>query len=306
MDKEKKGTLFAVISASTFGTEAIIVKLLYACGVNTITLLIFRYIFAVLFIWFFVVIKKINVLQSRQLLKKLLFLGLFLVPLPTTFLMYSFNYIAAPVGIICLYFYPVFVTIWSALIFKEKITAKKAISLLLALCGLVLVIGIPAGTLNTLGIFFALLAALTNSVVVIINSRIVRNIDPILANAYYMTASVITFTLAGLFMGQLDVGLGAVEVLYLLVLALLSTVIPHFTFLLALKYTDASRVSITSMLEPVVTAILAAFILQEILTGLQVVGGMLVLAGIWLLQKKKITHKDDCYKADNSIKPASE
>ncbi len=286
MDKDRKGTILALISASTFGTEAIIVKILYSFGINTMTLLTFRFTFAIIFLWFFVIYKKESFSIPKNNLKKILFVGIFIFPLTSAFLVYSFNFVPAPVAIMCLYTYPVFVTIWSVFFLQERLTRQKIISLLIALLGLILVIGIPSGRILAVGIVFALLAALINSFVVIFNSKIVRNVEPIVVNVYYLTCSAITYILIGFLSGKLSININLVELIYLIILAVLSTVIPHISLLKALKLTEASKVSITGMIEPVVTTLLAGLILNEFLTGIQIVGGLMILFGVGLLQIK--------------------
>jgi drug/metabolite transporter (DMT)-like permease len=72
--------------------------------------------------------------------------------------------------------------------------------------------------------------------------------------------------------------------LFFIYLATIATVIPFGLFLFSLRYLEASRSSLTSMIEPVVAAIVAWSWLGEILSGIQILGGVAVLLGIVLLQ----------------------
>ncbi|MBN2404348.1 MAG: EamA family transporter [Coriobacteriia bacterium] len=74
-------------------------------------------------------------------------------------------------------------------------------------------------------------------------------------------------------------GLGAVSFV-----ALVSTIIPFGAFLKALQYIEATKASVTSTLEPVVAGIVAWWILGEVLTPLQLLGGALVIGAIMLAQ----------------------
>jgi drug/metabolite transporter (DMT)-like permease len=72
--------------------------------------------------------------------------------------------------------------------------------------------------------------------------------------------------------------------LFFLYLATVATVIPFGLFLFSLRYLEASRSSLTSMVEPVVAAVVAWLWLGERLSEVQILGGTAVLAGVLLLQ----------------------
>ena len=75
--------------------------------------------------------------------------------------------------------------------------------------------------------------------------------------------------------------------LFVLYLASIATVLPFGLYLASLKYLEASRANITSMLEPVVAALLAWWWLGEKMTTWQLIGGGAVLGGVLLLQLEK-------------------
>jgi drug/metabolite transporter (DMT)-like permease len=63
-----------------------------------------------------------------------------------------------------------------------------------------------------------------------------------------------------------------------------ATVLPFAMYLASLRYLEASRVSLTSILEPVVAAAAAWLWLRQALLPLQIAGGFAVLAGVAMLQ----------------------
>ena len=66
-----------------------------------------------------------------------------------------------------------------------------------------------------------------------------------------------------------------------LLLAVFSTILGHSIFSWCLKYFSPAFVSASKLCEPVVAAILAAFLFMEIPTVLQLVGGGLILSGVF-------------------------
>lgn len=79
--------------------------------------------------------------------------------------------------------------------------------------------------------------------------------------------------------------------LFFIYLATVATVLPFGLFLFSLRYLEASRSSLTSMIEPVVAAIVAWSWLGEVLSGVQILGGAAVLLGILLLQAEVLLRR---------------
>lgn len=77
-------------------------------------------------------------------------------------------------------------------------------------------------------------------------------------------------------------GYSQLTYLWMLCLALIPQLIGHSTYNWALRYMPASLVSITTLGEPIGSAILAFFLLGESPTALTLLGGGFILAGIYL------------------------
>ena len=87
--------------------------------------------------------------------------------------------------------------------------------------------------------------------------------------------------------GQHPTGYSPLTYIWMLLLALVPQLIGHSTYNWALRYLPAALVSITTLGEPVGSAILAYFILSEAPTLLTILGGVLILAGIYLASRIK-------------------
>jgi drug/metabolite transporter (DMT)-like permease len=86
--------------------------------------------------------------------------------------------------------------------------------------------------------------------------------------------------------GQHPLGFSALTYLYILLLALAPQLIGHSTYNWALRYLPAALVSITTLGEPIGSAILAYFILRETPPPLTILGGLLILGGIYVSSKR--------------------
>ena len=80
-------------------------------------------------------------------------------------------------------------------------------------------------------------------------------------------------------------GYSSATYLWIVLLALIPQLIGHSTYNWALRYLPAAMVSITTLGEPVGSAILAYFILNESPTVLTIFGGALILGGIYLASR---------------------
>ena len=82
-----------------------------------------------------------------------------------------------------------------------------------------------------------------------------------------------------------DVGVLVPEQLFMfLYVVVFSTIIPFLLFFVGLRYLSATNVSVTSSLEPVIAAVTAYLFLGETMGFLQMIGGLLVLAAVFMLQ----------------------
>ena len=82
--------------------------------------------------------------------------------------------------------------------------------------------------------------------------------------------------------GQSPAGFSPMTYVWILLLALAPQLIGHSTYNWALRYLPAALVSITTLGEPIGSAILAYFILREAPTALTIFGGALILGGIYV------------------------
>ena len=112
----------------------------------------------------------------------------------------------------------------------------------------------------------------------------VGEVDPFALALLVLTGATATFAVAGVVTGSLDFALPAEAWLWLVLLALVSTVVAVSAFFAGLRRVGPSEAAILSTFEPVVTVVLAFFVLGERLTPPQLAGGALVLAAVILLQ----------------------
>ena len=139
------------------------------------------------------------------------------------------------------------------------------------------------------GNFLALVGAWAVAGYLILGRRLRASMSliPYIFVAYGSAA--VCLLLAMFLAGQSPAGYSLTTYTWILLLALVPQLIGHTTYNWALRYLPAALVSITTLAEPVGSAILAFFILQETPTRLTLLGGVLILAGIYFASGTKRT-----------------
>ncbi|HYS15130.1 MAG TPA: DMT family transporter, partial [Burkholderiaceae bacterium] len=149
------------------------------------------------------------------------------------------------------------------------------------------VLTIGGGSGSPLGIVLGLASALVYSVYIVGGTRVMPQVDPLVASSFVCAAAATSMgaialarVLSGLPVAVPHDAAGAIPVV---LIALVSTVLAITAFLVGLKWLGASLTSVLSTLEPVVSVMLGAVVLQEAVSGLQALGGTVVIAAaIWL------------------------
>jgi len=206
---------------------------------------------------------------------------------------------------------PLWVSLLSPLILKEKINGRVGIFLGIALLGSVIVTfsksctitnglilcAIPAtlkGGSNLLGNVLALLGAFMAAGYVISGRNLRKTISlwPYTLLVYSISSAIL-LVLCLLFKFPL-VGFSIRSYIWLILLAIIPQIFGHTTLNWALGFIPAALVSIALLGEPVGSSLLAWIFLQEPPSWIEIIGGVLILLGIifssrWMIQTAKNT-----------------
>lgn len=106
---------------------------------------------------------------------------------------------------------------------------------------------------------------------------------PYIFVVYGIAALVLTILMVA--SGQSAFGYPPITYLWFILLALVPQLMGHSSFNWALGFLSAAFVSITLLGEPIGSAVLAYFLLQEVPSGLKIFGAILILAGIYVASR---------------------
>lgn len=291
-----RGYLLVIISAMGFGLIPIFALYAYNSQVSLTTLLFLRFAIATLFFFGYILLKKQKLALNKYQLLSLFILGGVLYTLQSTFYFSSVKFIPASLAALLLYLYPVFVTILSSYINKEKISKKLIVSITISLIGMVMVLGSPKGEINLAGVLLAIGSGIIYSIYIIFGNRVALNVHPVISSAFISLFASLSFLIGGLFTNSLSLNFEAMGWLPIIGTALFSGVIAIFTFFVGMTIIGPTKASILSMIEPVVTILFSTLLLNEKMSFLQFIGGIIVLTGavlVILVREKTKSHSFD-------------
>lgn len=286
------GVACALVGAIAFSAKTILVKLAYQHGVDVMTLLALRMLFALPFFlmmaWWACAVH----LQGRDWLG-VIALGFFGYYIGSLLDFAGLQYISAGMGRLILYLYPTIVVLMSAAFLKQPIRTRHVVSLALSYSGIALVFneeirlaGNTPQSWNILllgaGLVFA--SAVTTAVYYIAGSRYVQKIGSVRYTAYAATSAaffVIAHFMATHAPSQLLVS-RPVFVLAL-IMATFSTVLPLWLVAEGMKRLGANQVALIGCVGPLSTMLFGQAFLGEAITPIQLIGAALVLAGVLLI-----------------------
>jgi drug/metabolite transporter (DMT)-like permease len=151
---------------------------------------------------------------------------------------------------------------------------------------LLVLVGAAGAELDALGALLAFGAAATYTVYILVADTVVGRVSPLLLSALVMTGAAVTLAVRALLSGGVDLGFAPRGWFWLACIAGVSTVLAMLAFFAGLRRTGPSSAAILSTFEPVVTTALAAVALGELLTPVQLVGGVLVLSAVVALRAR--------------------
>lgn len=229
-------------------------------------------------------LRNLTARELRLALLSGLFLGLHFASWIT-----SLEYTSVASSVVFVSTHPIFVGLASPLLLKEKLSRWTLMGVVIAVLGGT-IIGygdLGLGQSELFGDLLAVVGAVMAAGYFLIG-RALRPRLSLLAYIFlaYSTAAVTVVALALLTGGPFGGYTGRTYLMFFL-LAVVPQIIGHSSFNWALRYLSATFVAVTILGEPVGSTILACFILGEIPTIFKLIGGALILAGIYIASREE-------------------
>jgi len=211
----------------------------------------------------------------------------------------SLEYTTVASSVVLVSTVPLWVALFSSVFLREKLGPMLIVGLVIALAGVVIVslgesCAISRGSFlctgfsgflngeNFTGNLLALIGALGASGYIIVGRKVRQNV-PVIPYAFMVYGfSAILLIVGAIFLHQELTGYSLRTYGWMVALALFPQVIGHSTYNWALGYLPATFVAVVLLGEPIGASLLALVFLGEIPAFLELVGGCLILLGIYL------------------------
>lgn len=201
----------------------------------------------------------------------------------------AMDYMSLSAAAILLYTAPCFVILMSAVLFKEKLTKKKLLAMLLAFLGCCFVSGLGAGKqhINGIGLLLGLGAGICYALFSIFSRfAINRGYNTFTINFYACVLAGVGSMLCGGAQALPVATASAGNLLFGAATGLATCFLPYLLYTYGLEGLENGKASIMASVEPVVATLVGLAIYHEKLTLLSVLGIVLVLTAIVLLNVK--------------------
>jgi len=279
-----RGLIYALCSATAFGSLAILVKLGYMAGMNGAEMMEYRFSYAVILMLGVLLVKDRSLLRiSLKGLGGCAFLGLAVYWLQTTCFVLALATIPASTTSLVLYVHPVMVALLSAIFFGMKLDRVVTASLALVMGGCCLVFyDAFLKEVDTVGLMYATGAMAFFSSYLILVQVVLKGLKPLTATFYVMLFAAVAFNISGAMAGTPLAWLMPRADTFLIGLGLgvVPGVIAVTLLYLAIEKVGSSLACIFSSIEPVVTLTASAAFLGENVVLLQMAGAALIIMGI--------------------------
>ena len=247
----------------------------------------FRSFFAMIFLFIFCKLKKIDLRITHKKIQTLLVVSSLFMAAHWITYFYALKLSNVALGMLSLYTFPVITALLEPLFFKTKLNTIHLYLGILILGGLsIMTPEFNIENSNVRGILFGLISALCYSIRILILKKIVQNYHGSML-MFYQTFVITILLIPVIFL--LDVSSFQSQIPYLLILAIVTTAIGHSLMVHSLKFFSASTATLISSIQPVFGILIAFIIVNEIPSTHTIWGGLLILStvGIETIRSKK-------------------
>ncbi|MBK6998939.1 MAG: DMT family transporter [Rhodoferax sp.] len=297
------GVVLAMLGAVAFSGKAIIVKLAYRYGVDAITLIMLRMLFAFPFFlaigwWTSRRTPTPDDHQATSLTRRDM-LGIFWLGFSGYYLasfldFLGLQFITAALERLILYLSPTMVLLLGFVIFRRRIGWHQALGMAISYCGVLLAFAHElTGAHNkdvVWGTVLVFLSATSYAIYLFYSGELVQRLGAMrLVGLATSVASVLCIAQFALLRPMGSVLALAPEVLWLSLLnATLCTVLPVMLVMVAVERIGSSLAAQAGMIGPMSTMLLGGLLLDEPLTAWLLAGTVLVIAGVFVCSRARL------------------
>jgi len=285
-----------VVLITFWGSSFVVVKIALREGLTPIAIATFRFLIAGGLFSIVLLGKK----QSYRSVKKKDLPTLLLLALSGITFFFTAQYTgiqlasAAIAAILVCLLSPILITVFSARIFRERLTRRQVLGIIVAAAGTLAVI--TSGTLNfqgnerfLLGILILLSTPILWTVYSLFGKKVMEKYDPFIIVAYVTMlggVSLVPFSLAEDSLQQI-LAMSLNGWLAVLFLSTTCSLLGYYIWFYVMNQVGAAVTSTFLFAEPLVTVLFAVTFVGEEITSFVVAGGLLIFTGVFLVTRAR-------------------
>lgn len=278
----------AVLGAGTlWGIISLFIRRLNSMGLTAIQIGMIRALIGaiVLFLWLGITHRDLLKIRLRHLWY---FIGTGVISMA----LFNWCYFTvieisqASIAVVLLYTSPIFIMVLSAIFFRERITRRKVLALVLTFAGCVLVAGLIGSsyTLTPKVLLLGLGSGLFYGLYSIFGSVALRTYDTRTVTAYtFLFATLGTLPVCGVKDMVVQITAHPTSIFWCVGIALVSTLAPYLLYTWGLSRMSNGRAAILATIEPLVGALLGILVYGEPANLMKLVGMALIFAAVIVL-----------------------
>ena len=289
------GLILAIVGSIAFSGKAIIVKLAYRYGVDAVTLIMYRMLFALpifaVMAWWASRGKEALTRNDWLGVLGLGFTGYYLA----SYLDFAgLAYISAALERLILYLNPTLVLLLGWFLYQKRMSSRQIWAMALSYAGILLVFGheINIQTINNsdtaLGAVLVFGSAVSYAIYLSYSGEMVKKLGSMRLVGLATTVACLLCIAQFLILRPIGAMAVAPQVIWLSILnATLCTAVPVLAVMMAIERIGAPLTAQTGMIGPMSTILMGVFILGEPLNLWIIAGTVLVLAGVYMVSRSR-------------------
>lgn len=286
MQQRRKGIVLAVITAVMWGIMGMFVRDLSSYQFSNIEISFYRCALAGIAYFLFLLVTKPSALKING--KGLVISAVYgIVAYSVSFVSYSVAVSRIPVGVatVLMFMSPIWVALLGRVLFQEKISKEKWMTIGVCIVGAVLVANLIGGgsvKLDGIGLLAGIINGIGVALQILLPKLFAKDYerDTLLVYGFLGAAVALAF---GMDFSEAARHLGATPLANLVWdlfgIGILCTMVANVACVKSTQYVEATTTSILSALEVVVGMFVGFFVFQENMTILQVIGAIIIVAG---------------------------
>lgn len=291
-DRKKiaSGLLLAAAGSIAFSGKAIIVKLAYRYGVDAVTLLMYRMLFALpMFVFMAWWASRGKAALSRKDWLGIVGLGFSGYYLASFLDFWGLQYISASLERLILYLNPTLVLLLGWGLYGRRITSTQAIAMTVSYTGVLLVFGHEIrfdGGHTLIGAALVFASAVSYAVYLVYSGELVKRLGALRLVGLATTVACLCCILQFVLLHPLSAMAVAPEVWWLSVLnAVACTAAPVVMVMMAIERIGSGLTAQTGMIGPMSTIAMGVWLLDEPFNAWLLAGTVLVVTGVWVVSR---------------------